>query len=328
MPQKTYHIITYGCQANIADGERIAAKLEFMGYKKTDSPEKADLVVLNACSVRQSAINRLYSQIKKWPHKKLVVTGCLLPDDREKIKKMVNQIWHPDDYFDLLPQRSSSKDALIPIMTGCNNFCTYCAVPYTRGRERSRKMKEILDEIREVIKKGYREIWLLGQNVNSYKPSFPKLLKKINSMAGDFTIHFISSHPKDFSDELIKTIAECKKVSREIHLPVQSGDNKILKAMNRNYTVSHFKKLVFKIRKKIPDVKISTDIIVGFPGETKKQFENTVKLVKEIGFYKAFISRYSPRPNTLASKLKDDVSNEEKKRRWKILDELINKKTK
>ncbi len=326
MLSKKYHIITYGCQANIADSERIAAKLESAGYKKTNSPETADLIVLNSCSVRQSAINRLFSKIKKFKDKKLVVAGCVLEHDKKKIKNLVSQIWHPDDYFDLIPHHADSSSAYVPIMTGCNNFCTYCAVPYTRGRERSRPVKDIINEVKKLAAGGYKEIWLLGQNVNSYKPSFSKLLREINSIPDKFSIHFMSSHPKDFSGELINTIAECSKVSRTIHLPVQSGDNKILRAMNRHYTIGHFKKLVAKIQKKIPEVKISTDAIVGFPEETKKQFENTVKLFKEVIFYKAYISRYSPRPGTLAAKLKDDVSQEEKKRRWKILNNMVYEK--
>jgi tRNA-2-methylthio-N6-dimethylallyladenosine synthase len=326
MPIKKYHIITYGCQANWADSERIAGKLESAGYKKTSKPENADIVVINSCSVRQSAINRLYSKIKKFGDKQIVIAGCVLEDDKKKLKSMVKEIWHPDDYFDLLPIYSDLQSAFVPIMTGCNNFCSYCAVPYTRNRERSRKEREIIQEIKNLIKRGYKEIWLLGQNVNSFKPSFPKLLRQINSVPGSFTIRFMSSHPKDFSGELIKTIARCPKISKEIHLAVQSGDNKILKAMNRHYTVGNFKKLIRNIIKLIPEVKISTDAIVGFPSETKKQFENTVKLFKEIKFYKAYISRYSPRPGTMAAKLKDNIPQQEKKRRWKILNDIANSK--
>jgi tRNA-2-methylthio-N6-dimethylallyladenosine synthase len=249
----------------------------------------------------------------------------VLKKDKEKLKNKVSEIWHPDEYFDLIPNYSHPQAGYVPIMTGCNNFCTYCVVPYTRGREKSRPAKEIIREVKKLVKKSYKEIWLLGQNVNSY-PNFPDLLRKINALPGDFKIHFMSSHPKDFSDDLIKAIGECKKVSKEIHLPVQSGNNEILKKMNRPYTVNHYKKLVRKIRKAIPDIKLSTDVIVGFPGETKKQFQDTVKLFKEIKFDKAYISRYSPRPGTPASKLKDNVAPLEKKRRWKILDEIANKK--
>lgn len=325
---KTYHIITFGCQANLADTERIARKLEISGYKATAKPESADLIVINTCSVRQSAINRVYGKIRNLKNKKIILAGCILREDKKKLlAKYPNlEFWHPDEYFDLAPLPANKNIAYIPIMTGCDNFCTYCAVPYTRGRERSRLIKDIIKDVKKATKNKSKEIWLLGQNVNSYKYNFLKLLKKINSISGDFKIHFMSSHPKDFSNELIKTISECKKVSREIHLPAQSGDNEILKKMNRKYTVSHYKNLIKKIRKAIPDAKISTDAIVGFPGETEKQFQNTVKLFKEIGFSKAYVAKYSPRPGTPAAKMKDDVPIEEKKRRWEILNEIANKK--
>lgn len=331
---KQYHIITFGCQANLADSERIARKLEMSGYKETEKPEKADIVVINACSVRQSAINRVYGRIRELSARdgsafggKIIIAGCILEKDKKKLKGIVDEIWHPDEYFDLVPLPANKNIAYIPIMTGCNNFCAYCAVPYTRGQERSRSAREIIKDIKTALKNKAREIWLLGQNVNSYKYNFPKLLKTTNFLPGNFKIHFMSPHPKDFSDEMIKTIAECKKISREIHLPVQSGNDTILKRMNRKYTVGHYKKLIKKIRKAIPNAKISTDVIVGFPNETKKQFQNTVKLFKEIGFSKAYIGKYSPRPSTLAQKkFKDNIPIEEKKRRWKILNEIANSK--
>ena len=208
-------------------------------------------------------------------------------------------------------------------MTGCNNFCSYCAVPYTRGREKSRPANEIIKEVKKLIKNGYKEITLLGQNVNSYEFGFPKLLQIISNIPGDFQIKFMTSHPKDMSDQLIKTIAENKKISKEIHLPVQSGDNTILKKMNRDYTIGHYKKLIKKIRKAIPKAIISTDIIVGFPGETKKQFENTVKLVKEMNFKQIYTARYSPRLGTKAAKLENDVPDNEKIKRKRIILDLI-----
>ena len=246
---KTYHIITFGCQANLADSERIARKLEISGYQKATKLESANIVVINACSVRLSAVNRVYGLIKnlsksktKKSKLKIIVAGCVLKEDKKKLlaKDENIEFWHPDEYFDLTPVSSSANAAYIPIMTGCNNFCTYCAVPYTRGRERSRPAKDIIRDAKNAIKNKKTEIWLLGQNVNSYKYGFPKLLKTINALAGDFKIYFMSSHPKDFSDNLIKAIAENKKVSREIHLRVQWGDNAILKKMNRKYTVSHY----------------------------------------------------------------------------------------
>lgn len=223
----------------------------------------------------------------------------------------------------------SDPSGYIPIMTGCNNFCSYCVVPYTRGREVSLPTQEIVKEVKQALKKGAKEIWLLGQNVNSYKDkkmNFPKLLKMVNDIPGNFKLNFTTSHPKDFSDELIKTMVKCEKLSHDLNLPIQSGDNTVLRKMNRPYTVTQYKNLVKKIRKAIPDVRLSTDIIVGFPGETKKQFENTLKTLKEIKYGVAFINKYSPRAGTAAAKLKDNVSWEEKKRREKILIDLINAK--
>ncbi len=338
---KKYRIITFGCQANVADSERIVSKLNALGYCKAKDEKRADLIVLNACSVRQTAVNRLYAKVNKYKNKKIILAGCLLEPDKKKLRNKVSEIWHPDEYFDIIPDYSHPKAGYVPIMTGCNNFCTYCAVPYTRGREKSRPFKEIVAEVKKLAKKNYEEIWLLGQNVNSYVSKnssakalasadnlikFPDLLRMINAIPSNFKIHFMSSHPKDFSGDLIKAISECKKVSKEIHLPVQSGDNTILKKMNRKYTAEHYKKLVEKIRKKIPEAKISTDIIVGFPGETKRQFQNTVKLCKELKFAKAYIGKYSPRPGTAAAKLKDNVAPLEKKRRWQILNEIANAK--
>jgi tRNA-2-methylthio-N6-dimethylallyladenosine synthase len=213
-------------------------------------------------------------------------------------------------------------------MTGCNNFCAYCVVPYTREREVSRPAKKIICEIKNLVKNGTKEIWLLGQNVNSYKDNktnFPKLLKMVNDIPGDFELNFTSSHPKDFSDELIETMTKCKKLSKRLNLPIQSGDDEILRRMNRPYTVAQYKNLVKKIRKAMPDISLSTDVIVGFPGETKKQFENTVKTFKDIGFDMAYINKYSPRAGTAAEKMKDNVSIAEKKRREKMLIELVNK---
>lgn len=323
-----YWIITYGCQMNKSDSERIASILKKQGYLPALKEAEADLILINVCSVRQSAVNRVYAKVNKYfKKKKIILTGCVLKEDKNKLKNKVSEFWHPDYYFECLPIHQSKFQAFLPIMTGCNNFCAYCVVPYTRGREKSRPAKEIIREIKSLVKKDYKEVILLGQNVNSYKDknvNFPKLLKKINNIKGNFKINFITSHPKDMSDELIETMAKCQKLIKEIHLPVQSGDNEILKKMNRHYTASHYKKLIRKIKQKIPGIKISTDIIVGFPGETKKQFQNTVKLAKEIKFEKAYIAKYSPRPGTLAFKLRNNVSPQDKKTRWQILEKLIN----
>lgn len=366
---------------NYSDAERLASVLESQGFKKINDETKADILCAIACSVRQSAVDRLFALGKKWSLFKnttTILTGCAIEEDKKKMKDIfdiiiaiaeieqlpqkicqiypVNQlrstclpktsIKNNCSYFGISPIYSSKTTAYIPIMTGCNNFCSYCAVPYTRGREVSRPAQEILVEIKSLIKKGYKEVTLLGQNVNNYldisraqpgwflpvgqKPTrlqlhtnFPALLQLLNNLSGNFTIKFITSNPWNFTDELIETIAKCRKINREIHLALQSGDDQILKKMNRKYTGEDYLKLVKKIRKKIIDVKISTDIIVGFPGETKKQFQNTIKLCKKIKFSHAYIARYSPRPGTAAAKLKDDVSQKEKKRREKALKIII-----
>ena len=311
---KKYWIITYGCQRNKNDSERIASLLEKISYKPAISIKKADLLLINACSVRQSAIDRIWGQIKnfKKTKTKTILTGCVLKKDKRKFSKEFDIILdikelsklpeklktksfkNYSDYLKIEPKYHSNFCAHVPIMTGCNNFCTYCAVPYTRGKEISRPTKEILKEIKKLIKKDYKEIWLLGENVNSFKSgitNFAKLLKMINKIQGKFWIRFMSPHPKDFSDELIKVMSESEKITPYLNLPIQSGDNQILKKMNRPYTIDNYKKLVKKIRKKIPRITLSTDVIVGFPGETKKQFENTAKLFKEIKFDMAYISQ-------------------------------------
>ena len=324
--------MTFGCEANKADSERIVQKLKNEGHQETSHKKKANLIVINACSVRKSAMDRVYVKVHENQDKQIILAGCLTEKDRKKLKNKVKEIWHPDEYFDLRPIYSSASSAHVPIMTGCNNYCTYCAVPYTRGREKSRPTKDIIKEVKSLVNpafggtgKNYKEIWLLGQNVNSY-PDFPKLLKQINNIPGDFWIRFVSSHPKDFSGELIKTIAKCEKIVKEIHLPIQSGDNKILEKMNRGYTREKYIELVNKIRKTIPNIKISTDTIVGFPSETRKQFLNTVSLYKKIKFDKAYISEYSSRPGTMATMtMKNNVPYEEKKRRRKELEKVLEK---
>ncbi|OGZ34266.1 MAG: hypothetical protein A2Y98_00150 [Candidatus Portnoybacteria bacterium RBG_19FT_COMBO_36_7] len=354
-----YFILTYGCQMNISDSEKIATLLQRQGHTPTKNEADADLIVLNCCSVRQAAVHRVYDKINKYTgKKKLILAGCVLEKDKNALKEKVSEIWHPDKYFECLPAESLAKAgppfyknkniAYVPIMTGCNNFCSYCAVPYTRGREKSRPAGQIINEVKSLLKKGYKEILLLGQNINSYISKFPisnfqfpnksqisnyknkainfaSLLKTINDLPGDFRLTFMTSHPKDMSNELISAMARCEKLKKEIHLPIQSGDNEILRKMNRHYTVANYKDLIKKIRRAIPGIKITTDIIVGFPGETKKQFANSVATAKQINFDGAYIAKYSPRPGTSAAKLKDDVPLEEKRRRWRILDTLINK---
>jgi tRNA A37 methylthiotransferase MiaB len=319
---------------NESDSERIASFLEHQNYRNTEQMGKADLIVVVACSVRQSAIDRIFGLKKKFAKikAKKILTGCVLKPDKKKFQIFFDEVLSINEfigknYLEIKPKHSNQKSAFVPIMTGCNNFCSYCAVPYTRGREISRPVKNIIFEIKNLIEKKYKEIILLGQNVNSYKDNkinFPKLLEIIAKIPENFTIKFLTSHPKDFSDELINVIAGSSKIIKVIHLPVQSGDNKILKKMNRGYTTKKYLDLIKKIRAKIPQAKITTDVIIGFPSETKKQFENTIKLFKKVGFDMAYINKYSTRPGTLASRFKDNVPWKEKVRRWNILNKMAN----
>jgi len=342
---------------NYSDSQRAATVLEKIGYESADM-DKADLVLINMCSVRQSAVDRVLGLGKKFEifrgkNKKFrsILTGCYLGKDRKKFQKIfddmigINDIGklseilnkkfkNTENYLEIEATTTSGASAFVPIMTGCNNFCAYCVVPYTRGREISRPTKDIISEIKNLVWQGFKEIWLLGQNVNSYKdPStgsgqvinFPKLLKDVSEIPGNFWIRFTSSHPKDFSDELVKAMALGGKITSYLNLPVQAGDDKVLKNMNRPYTIAHYKNLVKKVRAKIPNLCLSTDIIVGFPGETKKQFDNSKKLFKDVKFDMAYISEYSPRPGTASSKMKGDVPHKEKTRRKYELNEILKK---
>ncbi|PIU46348.1 tRNA (N6-isopentenyl adenosine(37)-C2)-methylthiotransferase MiaB [bacterium (Candidatus Gribaldobacteria) CG07_land_8_20_14_0_80_33_18] len=355
-----YYIITFGCQMNESDSERIAAVLEKIGYPKAQKIDGTDLIVVNMCSVRQSAVDRIFGLCQKFAKLKsqnsklkTILTGCILKEDRKKFAKKFDLILDIKDlpnwpkleklktqnakrktisrfknYLVIKPKRSNNFSAFVPISNGCNNFCSYCVVPYVRGPLVCRDYKEILREIKDAIEKGSKEIWLLGQNVNRYRSksktiNFAKLLKMINDIPGNFWLRFTSPHPSDFSNELIETMAKCEKVTPYLNLPVQSGDNKVLKRMSRPYTVEQYKNLVKKIREKIPGICLSTDVIVGFPGETKKQFENTVKLFKQIKFDMAYIAKYSPRNGTMAAKMKDNVSHQEKEKRYNLLTESL-----
>lgn len=358
-----YFIITYGCQMNHSDSEKITTRLQSMGYKPAANAQAANLIVINACSVRQSAIHRVYGKVENYKHKKIIIAGCVLPKDKKQLLEKKVGFWHPDEYFCLPATPKNNFSAQVPIMTGCNNFCTYCVVPFTRGEEKSRPTKEIIAEIKKLLKNGAKEITLLGQNVNSYRDNsnmnsssvapakedaainFPKLLKIINALPGNFWLNFLTSHPKDMSDELIETAAKCQKVTPYIHLPIQSGDDEILQKMNRHYSVTHYKNLIKKIRlafKKyrpafVPQsgtsadkqafspIAISTDVIVGFPGETKRQFQNTAKIMCELKFDMAYLSRYSLRHGNAAAKLKDNVTPKEKRRRETILNDILTK---
>ncbi len=339
---KTYCIITYGCQMNKNDSERITSLFKENGLTEEDE-EKADVVLINACSVRQSAMDRLEEKIKKIRRERVndpltILTGCVLEKDKQKLFPFFDYLLPIQDlpkwnlpflekkeksYLEIAPKRKGFS-AYIPISTGCNNFCAYCVVPFTRGKEVHRSKMEILEEAKTAIKEGCREIWLLGQNVNSYQKeiNFSQLLKEVNSLEGDFWIRFTSSHPKDLSEDIIFAMKECQKVTPYLNLPLQSGDDEILKKMNRTYTSRDYKKIVDKTREVIPEIFLSTDIIVGFPGETEKHFNNTAKLFKEIEFDMAYTARYSPRRHTAAYKMEDTVSDKEKKRREKILTEI------
>jgi tRNA-2-methylthio-N6-dimethylallyladenosine synthase len=360
---------------NKSDSERIAGVLEEMGYQEASKENEADLILINMCSVRQSAVDRVYGLAQKF--KKLrtsnikprtVLTGCISRKDflnfknffdfilpiktlnlwpeilkKEEFHSLVNQREKNFvekfncQYLKIKPKYEKNFSVFIPISIGCNNFCSFCIVPFVRGPLICRDHKEILNEAKEAIENGAKEIWLLGQNVNDYNspsdPSinFAKLLKMVDDIEGDFWLRFTSPHPKNFSNELIETMARCQKVTPYLNLPVQSGDDEVLRRMNRGYTVKEYKNLVKKIRKAFKkyrkglekEIAISTDVIVGFPGETKKQFQNTVKLFKEIKFDMAYIAQFSPRPGTATERMKDDVSKKEKGKRWKVLTGIL-----
>lgn len=339
---KSYIILTYGCQMNKSDSERVAGLLEKNGYKTISRIDRADLIVVNMCSVRQSAVDRILALSqklsalkKKKPGMVTVLTGCVLKADRTRLSKCFNHILNIKDladwpvfrkkktsYLKVQPKYAYYPVVYVPISSGCNNFCTYCVVPFTRGREFFRPEKEVLDEIKRLVKNGFKDIVLLGHNVNS-RPNFVKLLQKITAIRGDFQVKFIANNPKDFSETLINELARNEKLAKYVHLPAQSGDNSILKKMNRRYTREQYLALARRIKKKMPNVELTTDVIVGFPGETRRQFQNTVKLFKEIGFSDAFIAKYSPRPGTAAYLLKDNVPPAEKKRREQVLRKQI-----
>jgi len=346
---------------NKSDSERIATVLEKIGYRPASDIKKTDLITVNMCSVRQSAVDRVFGLKLKFndlkrKNKKLktILTGCILRKDLPKFKDFFDYILSiktlPDwnkflkkkKYFSLDLEKNgrylnfevkpkNNFRALVPVSNGCNNFCSYCVVPFTRGPLVCRNHREVLKETKKAVERGAKEVWLLGQNVNDYcsptdvSVDFPELLKKADGIPGNFWIRFTSPNPKDFSEKLINAMANSEKITEYLNLPLQSGDNQILKKMRRAYTAEKYKNLVKKIRSKIPEISLSTDIIVGFPSESKSQFENTAKLFKEIKFDMAYISKYSPRPGTVAEKMKDNVLPVEKNKREKILTEILKK---
>lgn len=349
---------TYGCQGNVSDSERIKGLLAGMGYGFCGSAEEADLILFNTCAVREHAEDRVIGNIgalKQYkvqrPDVIVAVCGCMMQQEHMALKvkntfPFVNLIFGtnvshelPEMLYTVLSQgkrvlripagdgviaegipavRDSGFKAFVPIMYGCNNFCSYCIVPHVRGRERSRKMDDILAEARDLIAKGYREITLLGQNVNSYgkdlcgRPMFAELLRRVNEIEGDFIIRFMTSHPRDCSRELIDAIADCEKVSSHLHLPFQSGNDRVLKAMNRHYTREKYLDIVRYARERIPDLSLTSDVIVGFPGETYEEFQDTLSLVREVGYTSLFTFIYSPRAGTPAAGMEDPVSHREK----------------
>ena len=336
---------------NVADSDFISEKLLNAGYAKCNDIRKADIIIANTCTVRQHAEERALSfigELKQLKVKnaklKIFVAGCVASRLKEKLKKKFPYIDKiiPADEIENFPgtfkdldmfkclnvgiPKSTNISGFVPISRGCSNYCSYCIVPSVRGKEIPRTKKEILADIKKLISNGRSEITLLGQNVNSYKSgkfNFSDLLIELNKIPQIKKIGFMTSHPKDMSDKIINAIASCKKVARQIHLPVQSGSNKILKLMNRKYTKEKYLKIIKKLRKKIPGVAVTTDIIVGFPTETEKDFQQTLDIIKKAGFKSAFTFKYSPRENTKAFSMKDDVLAEIKKERLAKLNAIF-----
>lgn len=386
----TYNIQTFGCQMNYSDTERMEAYLQALGFDKTDTFEKADLVMFNTCSIRQKAEDRVYGYMRtigqlkrRKPNLMVVVTGCMVrksssrySSERDKLfnsmreldialrteelpklaslaRELNDEIRIPEifeenleDYFKIQPTYNSyqsKSQAFVAISNGCDKFCTYCIVPYSRGREKSREVKDILDEVKKLVEDGCKEITLIGQTVNSYglsqhdkeeeifgylkdKEPFVHLLEELDKFSdkGLKRVRFTSPHPKDMSDQLIEAMSKLKTQMPYLHLPIQSGDNRTLRRMNRTYTVEQYKKIIEKLRKKIPDIAISTDVIVGFCGETEEEFNNTYNLFKELGFEHGYLAQYSQRTGTTAARfIKDDIPKEVKHKRWHMLNDLL-----
>lgn len=350
------YVHTYGCQQNVADGEKIKGMLEEMGYGFTDDTSDADFILFNTCAVRENAVQRVFGNVgalkhlkKKNPGLIVAVCGCMVqqPGTAERLKKtfpfvdiifgthvlhtfpelLCKCIFEQGRVFEIpeidrviaegIPvRRDSGFKASVPIMYGCNNFCTYCVVPYVRGRERSRSPEAVISEVEKLIADGYKDILLLGQNVNSYGKGsdvdFPELLQRLDSLNGEFRLEFMTSHPKDCTKRLIDVIADSKHICHHLHLPVQCGSDRILGLMNRHYDVKHYLELVDYARERIPDLNLTTDIIVGFPGELREDFEQTLELMKRVCFDSAFTFIFSPREGTKAAEMDDPVSAEEK----------------
>lgn len=360
------YVHTYGCQQNAADGEKIKGMLEKMGYGFTDDTADADFILFNTCAVRENAVQRVFGNVgalkhlkKKKPKLIVAVCGCMVqqPGTAERLKKtfpfvdivfgthalhtfpelLCKCIFERERVFEIpdidgviiegMPvKRDSRFKAGVPIMYGCDNFCTYCVVPYVRGRERSRTPEAVISEVEKLIADGYKDILLLGQNVNSYgkgsSVDFPELLRRLDSLSGEFRLEFMTSHPKDCTKRLIDVIADSRHICYHLHLPVQCGSDRILKLMNRHYDVKHYLELVDYARERIPELNLTTDIIVGFPGELRSDFEQTLELMKRVCFDSAFTFIFSPREGTKAAEMDDPVSADEKSRWFKELLEV------
>lgn len=368
--RKTFFISTFGCQMNEEDSEKLSGMLKTQGYTPTENRDEASIVIFNTCCVRENAENKVFGNLgmlkkqkEKNPDLIIALCGCMMQQ-----KGMADEILKRFPYVDIIfgthnsykfPEylhrvqtdgvqikeifdkeaeivegvpidRKSSVKAFVTIMYGCNNFCTYCVVPFVRGRERSRKPEDIIKEIKELVAQGYKEVTLLGQNVNSYgkgleeEISFADLLRRINEIDGLERIRFMTSHPKDLNIEVIHAIRDCDKLCEQIHLPVQSGSDAILKVMNRHYTKEYYLDLAKKIREEIPDVTFTTDIIVGFPGETEEDFLETIDLVKKVQYDSAFTFIYSRRNHTPADRMENQISDDVKHDRFNRLVEVVN----
>lgn len=348
---------TYGCQGNVAEGERIDGILQTIGYEFTDDPAQADFILYNTCCVREHAEERVFGNVGRLkkvkaenPQLIIAVCGCMVQEEhiakrlkssfpyvdlvfgthvQYKLPELLHRLYTGEDRVFCLEEnhsvaegfplkRTNTLKAFLPISYGCNNFCTYCIVPYVRGRERSREYNVILQEAKGLVAQGYKEIMLIGQNVNSYgndfgeKNLFSKLLKDINDIPGDFLIRFMTSHPKDCSFELLDTMAACEKVERHLHLPFQSGNDRVLMEMNRHYDRARYLEVVRYAKKVMPDLSLTSDVIVGFPGETHGEFLDTISLIEEVGFTSLYTFIYSPRVGTPGAEMEDPISREEK----------------
>lgn len=365
-----YQLVTYGCQMNVHDSEHLAGLLESMGYERTENEQDADVILYNTCAIRENAEDKVFGELGRLKRLKLEkpeliigLCGCMSQEEavvhkvlqsypqvdlifgthnihrlpvllRDAIlsKEMVIEVWSKEgDIIENLPQkREAGVKAWVNIMYGCDKFCTYCVVPFTRGKERSRRPEDILAEVRDLARQGYQEITVLGQNVNSYGKDFTDRQYRLADLLADIQkidiprVRFTTSHPWDFDDELIEVLASGGNLVEHIHLPVQSGNNDVLKLMGRKYTQEEYLELVRKIKTAIPHVALTTDIIVGFPGETEDQFQDTLDLVQEVEYDSAFTFIYSPRPGTPAAKMEDNVSEAEKKERLQRLNALQN----